>query len=451
MNDPARLRYINLASLSLVGILTVSLSTIWFIFDPWLMRGFGFDWLTIHTVYSVIAVAMFLDLSFRVLAPSRWPWKWLLAWFPIAVWSAVSSSWSFSPRISSYVWSNEILLGAVMLIWGYSLGYRQILPNASIKLIGLAVLAYASIRLVDRSVDPVFGTTWFCIIFPPLLWWLSEECKRGSRVFYLLLVIVLITQALVFRGIPQRMFFLTLFLTTAACAFFFRFLRIEPNNTLAWRAALGAIAMLFAVLFVVDASRRGVSSLQLVQTGADTSNDRWYRVFIDSERWVIFGFWLQQGMANVWKGVGLGASVPGIAYAEAIASTHPDLRWQLGNALNYFIDVWLQVGIVGLLLQLYMLRTSIGLALMNFARMGADYKKAAVVLVLMFFAVFFRNLANDGFHAENVIVFWLIVGFILGIQGAMRDRSPTPLVQERVVPAASNQLDTVPAESTRND
>jgi len=125
----------------------------------------------------------------------------------------------------------------------------------------------------------------------------------------------------------------------------------------------------------------------------------------------------------VWTGVGLGPSLPRSVYGTAIAAT--DLQPIIAHAHNYFVNLWLQIGVVGLLCQLYLLGTVIRYSLEDFGGMHDENKRAAAILLMVFFAVFFRNLANDGFHTDNVIAFWLVIGFILGTQYAAREQSTT--------------------------
>ena len=424
-----RLKVVLLATLFLVGISTAS-TTVWYIFDPWLMRAFSISWLAIHSVYYIILAVAFLDLSNRILPLSLWPWKLLVSWLPVTLWSAASLAWSYSPEDSFYIWSYEVLLGAVFMIWGYSLGYRSVLSVTALKLVFFGILTYVSIRsfATEWSLEYAFGTTWFCIIFPLLLWWLSDECKPGKRSLFLILLLIFAVQGLVFIEIPQRMYMLTLFLTTILCGVLFYWRGIEPRRALVWRGALGAVALLTASLLFVLFKSRGSPNAFMVDNPASyllglSQDYAWYDTFLRSERWVIFGFWLQQGMSHVWTGVGLGPSLPRSVYGTAIAAT--DLQPIIAHAHNYFVNLWLQIGVVGLLCQLYLLGTVIRYSLEDFGGMHDENKRAAAILLMVFFAVFFRNLANDGFHTDNVIAFWLVIGFILGTQYAAREQSTT--------------------------
>jgi O-antigen ligase len=130
----------------------------------------------------------------------------------------------------------------------------------------------------------------------------------------------------------------------------------------------------------------------------------------------IWGFYGSQVPSHPWIGIGFGKPLPSLAYGRLVPD---DLLKLDGNvrthAHNLFLNTLLQVGVVGLILQLAVFW---GLAYQFFAvrRLYPQLYRAGIALILGMLA---KNLTDDFMWQSTMLMFWAYCGWLLG-QSAIR-------------------------------
>jgi O-antigen ligase len=147
----------------------------------------------------------------------------------------------------------------------------------------------------------------------------------------------------------------------------------------------------------------------------------------------IWAAYFELAQKRPWFGVGLGRSVPSRTYN---LENDPALRKidpQAGShAHNVLLDLVLQVGVFGLALWVWLHIEILRLAWQR-ARDGSDREKAwAAAAVALVLALLLKNSTNDLIVYGNAILFWALLGTILGLIWR-REKAPAlaVLVPER--------------------
>jgi O-antigen ligase len=175
------------------------------------------------------------------------------------------------------------------------------------------------------------------------------------------------------------------------------------------------ITIVLLGLVVSAASLEVISRLRL--PGAQP-NDRSaaLEMMMSDPRPAIWSAYLDLAAKRPWFGVGLGRTVPARAYhvqddqtlgnIDVHASTH---------AHNVFLDLVLQVGIVGLALWVWLHFEILRLVIKR-ARAGGDRERAwAAAAVALVLAMVTKNSTNDLIVFGNALLFWALLGTMLGL------------------------------------
>ena len=130
----------------------------------------------------------------------------------------------------------------------------------------------------------------------------------------------------------------------------------------------------------------------------------------------IWATYFELARKRPWLGIGLGRTVPSRAYR-----LHDDVDLRridtqaASHAHNVILDLVLQVGVVGLALWLWLHVEILRLAWQR-AREGGDREKAwAAAAVALALAMLVKNSTNDLAVYGNAILFWALMGTILGL------------------------------------
>ena len=130
----------------------------------------------------------------------------------------------------------------------------------------------------------------------------------------------------------------------------------------------------------------------------------------------IWATYFELARKRAWLGIGLGRTVPSRAYR-----LHDDVDLRridtqaASHAHNVILDLVLQVGVVGLALWLWLHVEILRLAWQR-AREGGDREKAwAAAAVALALAMLVKNSTNDLAVYGNAILFWALMGTILGL------------------------------------
>jgi hypothetical protein len=154
----------------------------------------------------------------------------------------------------------------------------------------------------------------------------------------------------------------------------------------------------------------------------------------------IWAFYGSQVAKHPWIGIGFGKPLPSLAYGSLVPD---DLVKLDGNvrthAHNLFLNTLLQVGIVGLILQL----AALSCLAYQFFAMRLIYPqlyRAGIALILGMLA---KNLTDDFMWQSTMLMFWSYCGWLLG-QSAIRLN--TLGAATGGYRAASHSVDSKPAE-----
>jgi O-antigen ligase len=130
----------------------------------------------------------------------------------------------------------------------------------------------------------------------------------------------------------------------------------------------------------------------------------------------IWAAYLELAQKRPWFGVGLGRSVPSRTYRlENDAGLRRIDAQAPSHAHNVLLDLVLQVGLVGLALWIWLHVEILRLAWQR-ARSGGDREKAwAAAAVALVVSLLMKNSTNDLIVYGNAILFWALLGTMLGL------------------------------------
>ena len=139
-----------------------------------------------------------------------------------------------------------------------------------------------------------------------------------------------------------------------------------------------------------------------------------------------------------WLGTGLGRTVPPRAYHLDDDRPLLEIDAQAGtHGHNLLLDLLLEVGVVGLVLWLWLHYEMLRLAWRR-ARLGGDREKAwAAAAVALVLALLTKNSTNDLAVYGNAILFWALMGAILGLTWRQAGVAAEALAPRRAVSAQS--------------
>jgi O-Antigen ligase len=148
------------------------------------------------------------------------------------------------------------------------------------------------------------------------------------------------------------------------------------------------------------------------------------RAMHSDTRPMIWGFYLGRARSHPWFGIGFGKPLPALAYGGLIT---PDLLKIDGNvkthAHNIFLNTLLQVGIVGLVLELVVFGC-LGYQFFRVRHKHPWIYRAGLALLL---GMLTKNLTDDFMWQSTMLMFWALSGWLLG-----RGHRPASSVQPTV-------------------
>ncbi|MGI4857258.1 MAG: O-antigen ligase family protein [Janthinobacterium lividum] len=166
------------------------------------------------------------------------------------------------------------------------------------------------------------------------------------------------------------------------------------------------------------------TAMQQLERAVDV--DRWKvslsRMVDNDTRPMVWRAYAELGMQHPWIGVGFGKPLPAYAYAESLPPSLVILEPHAKtHAHDLFLNTWLQVGVIGLVLQLLLLIALIR-AFMRTAAADVWLRAAGVALVC---GVICKNLTDDFLWQSTSLAFWGQAGWLLGrarLSGMVRYR-----------------------------
>ena len=121
-------------------------------------------------------------------------------------------------------------------------------------------------------------------------------------------------------------------------------------------------------------------------------------------------------LARLWIGHGFGREIAGGAIERGLAERGSANRFR--HAHNVFLDVVLQLGLVGLALFAALL-VAVAVAFARAARAPGG-APLAIAGLAMLAAYLTKNVTDDFYYRPNSLVFWAVTGLLLGLASARR-------------------------------
>lgn len=357
------------------------------------------------------------------------PWKAVPGFAQWLVWlsfAAISIAWSALPDVSFQSFRSDqfypFMIFMVSFVIVEALGGRLAFA--------FGATAGTLLCVVTMSAAVILGTDPDAPVQPGVLGWLAWKAgaapdsntyiafiavplyrvvvrSRAGWPRWIAACCVAVFAALGFLS-ESRTLIATLFVSLIGFLMAFGILR----GTLRWKSVL-TIAL--AGLLISAASIEVISRARLAEPRPVDRSVALEMIEGDS-RPAIWAAYSEFVRAQPWLGTGLGRSVPPRAYHIDEDSKLLKIDPQAGaHGHNLILDLLLEVGIVGLALWLWLHYEIVRLAWQR-ARRGGDREKAwAAAAVALVLALLVKNSTNDLDVYGNAILFWTLMGAIMGL------------------------------------
>lgn len=342
---------------------------------------------------------------------------------PLALWAgiaALSLTWSLDPMFSLNELKTEIGYGMIalfsffiltsgkrewhILLWALMAG---VAGTATIAAVKAGQIGIYPVYELDWQHGPGTYSTYLSLTFPFLLYLLLRPTQRRFpfKPAWLLLPIFL------FAGYStiNRMFWLA---AGAAMLVFLTLLVFNRRKSISpiSLASLTAVLAMAAILFVNISKDRPASAESPPISTKSSPLTHVKDSFLHSERYQIWRYWSEHIAERPLTGVGFGRDLPHYVYAKP-----PE--WQDGffaHGHNVFLNYALQMGLPGLVALLILLAAMIR-EFWHFYRSPHDEVQLVGICGLALIASFItKNMTDDFFWRSDGLLFWSLVGMLLG-------------------------------------
>jgi len=363
----------------------------------------------------------------------RQPMPTLPVKIPLALWGGLallSAVWSANPQFSLAEFKTEVVYGMIAFGGFFVLTRDRSTLHAFLAALLLGVLATLLVSVVqiwqlgtwigyewDWQHGFVSYSTYLATIFPLLLYGLIHQWNQK----WMRPTIALALPLFLFVGYAtlNRMLWLTLAISgLAVLGLSWR----KPHSRRQGRImAISAAAGLgiIGLIFVTVTTQRVVDPLQ-PHIQPTTALSHFGETFAHSERFQIWQYWVGHIQEKPWTGVGFGRDLPHMVYEKP-------KEWfglMFAHAHNLFLNYALQLGIPGVL-ALTFLFAALGRQFWLIAR-SPDNNLALVGAagIGVLAAVVSKNMTDDLFWRTDALLFWALMGMLLGY--GTRNRSAFP-------------------------
>jgi len=358
------------------------------------------------------------------------PWRGVPGFVPWLVWlgfAAASVAWSALPYISFQSFRTDQLYPFVIFLVSFVLmrflGGRlaAVIGTAAGTLMCLTTMLAALVSGYDPKADePVAGTLGW------LAWKAGDVTDSSTYVTFMAVPLFLILTtsrrpwrrwaAAVWLVVFGAIGFMSESRTLVASLFvsFAGFLIVL--GILRGRLHLKSVVTIVLLGVLVSAASLEVISRARLPGPHPNDRSAALQMIMSDPRPAIWEAYLGLAGRTPWFGVGLGRSVPSRVYH---LQDDGDLR-QIDvhaptHAHNVFLDLVLQIGLVGLAIWIWLHVEILRLTLKR-ARQGGDREKAwAAAAVALVLAMLVKNSTNDLIVYGNAILFWALLGTMLGL------------------------------------
>jgi O-antigen ligase len=375
-----------------------------------------------NTIVGIVVAATLLQ--FRLA-----PWKNVPGLTPWLVWlafAATSIGWSALPGASFQSFRSDQFYPFVLFMVSFVLveafGGRAAFAIGATAgtLLCVATMSSAVILGTDPDAAPQPGVigwlawkagaapdanTYIAFIAVPLYRIVVTSRREWRRAAAAVCVVVF--AALGFLS-ESRTLIATLFVAFIGFLMAFGILR----GTLRWKSVL-AIAV---VGLIVSAGCIELISRARLSESRPVDHSVALEMIASDSRPAIWATYYDLARRQPWLGVGLGRTVPSRAYHLEDDPALRRIDAQAGaHGHNIVLDLLLEVGIVGLAVWLWLHYEILRLVWQR-ARRGGDEEKAwAAAAVALMVALLVKNSTNDLAVYGNAILFWALMGAMMGL------------------------------------
>lgn len=345
---------------------------------------------------------------------------------PLALWAGIATlslTWSIDPMFSFNELKTEIGYGMVAFFSFYILTHGEREWKLWLKCIVAGMVATAALALWanrahlidfqnydwDLQHGFVAYSTYLVTILPVLIYmWLKTPVTKYPRN-----LLWLIVPLFLFAGYAtlNRMFWLassSVFLAWAGL-WWARHGRGRRSGTML-AATLGG-ALLLTILFVTVAKQRPADTV-IRPPNVITSSNHIVDTFEQSERYDIWRFWLARITEKPLTGVGFGRDLPHFVYTDMKPKEWHALMF--AHAHNLFLDYALQLGIGGLAAFMFLLGALVHQFWRLYRSPLAEASLIGICGITTLVAVLSKNMTDDLFWRGNALLFWALMGILLG-------------------------------------
>lgn len=411
-----------------------------FVHSPWLDRVFWFAlalYLVVLPIGGTIAIrylafVALLAVTGAILLKARripeLPFApYWLAYFLVAM---VSAFFAVDPHMS---WSElrvEVLYLIAIFVVGVTWGrYLRDFTHVVMLIATInAILTFSAFQFVRMDMRfeeirriPAFAYAgmdgnWLLIVVFLACWLAWHAWKEGRRILPLLLVLLVVFDIWAMMATQNRQNLVALGTGVATAAMAILWQRFSWQ-----RAGLFLIFLsLVAALITSQMLRRGGAvvapggTLPTVTSTADAGSILVTSAATDV-RWDLWRYSLGKIVENPWLGGGIGRAV----FDKLHSEYRPEIK-DLWHAHNMLLNKGIQMGIPGMLAFL-MLWIALGVELLRHIRARSASSALATAGLAVIAAIFMKNMSDDYFVRNVALVFWLMLGLLIGSLRSARE------------------------------
>lgn len=355
-----------------------------------------------------------------------------------ATWAALSLLWSIDPGMSARGWLDEILYPLVIFLGLYHLGSRQsdgTLSNSPLE------QPVSAASMMPRRVIRAQWLELSCLTASLLLAILSVTGfqflpvgmpKDGALHFYpgvgaastvalfVMPIFIMLSTRRATIGIGLLGVFCALtigiatlnrfFYLSAACVLAIGYWPLLKRHWAIAVSAAGVLAVCASLMIVHSSSERGISETGPQSAQTTSVKARLADIMSRDTRPLIWRFYLTEAKKHPLLGIGFGKRLPKRAYSDQMPAWILKIEPQATtHAHNLFLNTFLQVGMIGLLLQIFLLAMMLR-AIFSTAR--DPWLRSACVAVVV--GMVSKNLTDDFMWQSTMLAFWAHFAYLLG-------------------------------------
>ena len=363
--------------------------------------------LPLHDIDGVVNVSMALALlalipDYRNLYSIRYI---LGAWALFAIWYLLSSVWNLFPEYTYSGLRKEVLYSIICLMIGFTAALHLRKVNTalyavlvSLTLLSLATLARGGVSWLssmEKYYPSVGDGSTSLVFFFSFAMALFFSKKSYSAIIAMFIVLTSLALAIFYEN---RMCFVSFASVIAAC-----FLYTSKGLSTKVKT-LGLFALLAIVLAIVT------FSLSLKSTTESDYIANAVSTVKQDVRFSMWDFYFDKGMEKPMAGYGSGYHTLRDSFSDDFPETFNNFTKD--HAHNVFLNKWLQMGLVGLILFLTLYSSALHKGIT--AEFAEREKPLKLLLLLVFVGFFSKSMTDDFFIRNNLLLFWLVTGFIIG-------------------------------------